>query len=84
MIALTESPASHSGQCGAAARLSVDTPQCGATLGHAGRRINPDIWHRRNESMTWGLLGLVVLGGSVIVALLVALVWYCILQIAKW
>jgi hypothetical protein len=34
--------------------------------------------------MTWGLLGLVVLCGSVIVALLVALVWYCILQIAKW
>jgi hypothetical protein len=34
--------------------------------------------------MTWGLLGLVILGGSVIVALLVALVWYCILQIAKW
>jgi hypothetical protein len=34
--------------------------------------------------MTWSLLGLVVLGGSVIVALLVALVWYFILQIAKW
>ena len=34
--------------------------------------------------MSWGLLGLVVLGGSVIVALVVALVWYCILQIAKW
>jgi hypothetical protein len=31
--------------------------------------------------MTWGL---VVLGGSVFVALLAALVWYCILQIAKW
>ena len=34
--------------------------------------------------MSWGLLGLVVLGGSVIAALVVALVWYCILQIAKW
>jgi hypothetical protein len=34
--------------------------------------------------MTWGLLGLVVLGGAVIAALLIALVWYFILQIAKW
>ncbi len=34
--------------------------------------------------MTWGLLGFVVLGGSLVVALLIAAVWYCINQIAKW
>ena len=34
--------------------------------------------------MSWGLLGLVVLGAAVIAALLAAFVWYCILQIAKW
>jgi hypothetical protein len=34
--------------------------------------------------MTWGLLGLVVLGGSFVVGLLMAAVWYCINQIAKW
>jgi hypothetical protein len=34
--------------------------------------------------VTWGLLGLVLLGGSVAVALLIAAVWYCLKQIAKW
>jgi hypothetical protein len=34
--------------------------------------------------MTLGLLGLVVLGGFVVVALLIAGVWYCVRQIAKW
>jgi hypothetical protein len=34
--------------------------------------------------MSWGLLGLVVLGAAGIAALLAAFVWYCILQIAKW
>jgi hypothetical protein len=34
--------------------------------------------------MSWGLVGLVVLGAAVIAALLAAFVWYCILQIAKW
>jgi hypothetical protein len=31
-----------------------------------------------------GLLSLVVLGGFVVVALLMAGVWYCVRQIAKW
>jgi hypothetical protein len=31
-----------------------------------------------------GLLSLVVLGGFVVVALLIAGVWYCVRQIAKW
>jgi hypothetical protein len=31
-----------------------------------------------------GLLGLVVLGGFVVVALLIAGVWYYVRQIAKW
>jgi hypothetical protein len=34
--------------------------------------------------MTWEFLGLVVLGAAVIAALLAALVWYCVLKIAKW
>jgi hypothetical protein len=34
--------------------------------------------------MTWGLLGLVILGGAVIAALLAAFVWYWLLKIAKW
>jgi hypothetical protein len=34
--------------------------------------------------VTWSLLGLVLLGGSVVVALLIAAVWYCLKQIAKW
>jgi hypothetical protein len=34
--------------------------------------------------MTWSLLGFLVLGGAVVVALLIAAVWYCISQIAKW
>jgi hypothetical protein len=34
--------------------------------------------------MTWGLLGFVVLGGSLVVALLITAVWYGINQIAKW
>jgi hypothetical protein len=34
--------------------------------------------------MTLGLLGLVVLGGFVVVALVIAGVWYCVRQIAKW
>jgi hypothetical protein len=46
--------------------------------------MDPEIWHRRDDHMSWGLLGLVVFGGSVTAALLAALVWYCILQIAKW
>jgi fumarate reductase subunit D len=37
--------------------------------------------HRRSEPVTWGLLGL---GGSVVVAVLIAAAWYCILRIAKW
>jgi len=40
--------------------------------------------HRRSEPVTWGLLGLVVLGGSVVVAVLIAAAWYCILRISKW
>jgi hypothetical protein len=34
--------------------------------------------------VTWGLLGLGLLGGSVVVALLIAFAWYCVKQIAKW
>jgi hypothetical protein len=34
--------------------------------------------------MTLGLLGLVVLGGFIVVALLIAGVLYCVRQIAKW
>jgi hypothetical protein len=34
--------------------------------------------------VTWGLLGLVLLGGSIVAALLIAAAWYCVKQIAKW
>jgi hypothetical protein len=34
--------------------------------------------------MTLRLLGLVILGGFIIVALLIAGAWYCVRQIAKW
>ncbi len=34
--------------------------------------------------MTWGFFGLVVAGAALIATLVAALVWYCILQIAKW
>jgi hypothetical protein len=34
--------------------------------------------------MTWCLVVLVVLGALAAVALLIAAVWYCIKQIAKW
>jgi hypothetical protein len=34
--------------------------------------------------VTWGLLGLIIVGGFAVVALLLAVVWYCIRQIAKW
>jgi hypothetical protein len=75
---------SYFGQWRALARVSVDTPGSGATLRYAGRRIHPEIWHHRNEPMTWEFLGLVVLGAAVVAALLAALVWYCVLKIARW
>jgi hypothetical protein len=34
--------------------------------------------------MTWGLLGFVIVCGFVVVALLIAGVWHCVRQIAKW
>jgi len=34
--------------------------------------------------VNWGLLGLVLLSGSAVVALLIAAAWYCLKQIAKW
>jgi hypothetical protein len=34
--------------------------------------------------MTLSLFGLVVLGGVVVVALLIAGIWYCVRQVAKW
>jgi hypothetical protein len=40
--------------------------------------------HRLNEPMTLGLLSLVVIGGIVVVALVIAGVLYCVKQIAKW
>jgi probable F420-dependent oxidoreductase len=58
--------------------------ETGQQLSHGGRRINPQTSHCRNEPVTWGLLGLVLLGGSVVVALLIAAVWYCVKQIARW
>jgi hypothetical protein len=56
----------------------------GQHLSHGGRRITPQTSHRRSEPVTWGLLGLVLLGGFVVVALLIAFVWYCVKQIVKW
>jgi hypothetical protein len=35
-------------------------------------------------SVSWGLLSLVIVGAFAVVALLVALTWYCISQTAKW
>jgi hypothetical protein len=34
--------------------------------------------------VTWGLLGFVLLGGSVVVAVLLAFAWYCVKHIVKW
>jgi hypothetical protein len=34
--------------------------------------------------VSWGLVGLVIVGGLAVVVLLLALVWYCIKQIARW
>ena len=81
---MTPGRLSEFGQCRQIRRVSVDTPETGATLSHGGRRISPRTSHRRNEPMTWGLLGFVLLGGSIVVALLIAVAWYCVKQIAKW
>jgi hypothetical protein len=72
------------GQCRQIRCPSVDTPKDGATSKPWRTADHPADFASSERARDLGLLGLVLLGGSVVVALLIAVVWYCLKQIAKW